>query len=78
MNVALMLRISPKVADTSELTADIAMHDRSDSRLTVDAHLDVPLAPGPYQLAVVAKNGATGEVGVVRGSRNFWLSISCF
>jgi hypothetical protein len=38
------------------------VHDRSDSRLTVDAHLDVPLAPGMYQLAVVAKNAATGEV----------------
>jgi hypothetical protein len=55
------------VVDTSELTADIAVHDGSDSRLTLDAHLDVPLAPGTYQLAVVAKNAATGEVGVVRG-----------
>ena len=65
----LFIRISEpsgRVVDTSELTADIAVHDKSDSRLTVDAHLDVPLAPGTYQLAVVAKNAATGEVGVVR------------
>jgi hypothetical protein len=41
--------------------------DRSDSRLTLDAHLDVPLAPGTYQLAVVTKNAATGELGVVLG-----------
>src|SRR5208283_5382071 len=58
--------LSGCIVDTSELTADIAMHDRSDSRLTADAHLDVPLAPGTYHLAVVAKNAATGEVGVVR------------
>jgi len=65
----LFIRVSEpsgRVVDTSELTADIAVHDRSDSRLTVDAHLDVPLAPGTYQLAVVAKNAATGEVGVAR------------
>jgi GWxTD domain-containing protein len=65
----LFIRVSEpsgRVVDTSELTADIAVHDKSDSRLTVDAHLDVPLAPGMYQLAVVAKNAATGEVGVAR------------
>jgi GWxTD domain-containing protein len=65
----LFIRVSKPsgwVVDTSELTADIAVHDGSDSRLTLDAHLDVPLAPGTYQLAVVAKNAATGEIGVVR------------
>jgi hypothetical protein len=54
------------VVDTSELTADIALRASSDSKLTLDAHLDVPLAPGMYQLAVVAKTAATGEVGIVR------------
>jgi len=44
------------VVDTSELTAG------------EDAHVDVPLAPGTYRLAIVAKNVATGEVGVVRTS----------
>jgi GWxTD domain-containing protein len=65
----LFIRVSKPsgwVVDTSELTADIALRASSDSRLTLDAHLDVPLAPGMYQLAVVAKNAATGEVGVVR------------
>jgi hypothetical protein len=61
----LFIRVSKssgRVVDTSELTADIAVHNRSDSRLTVDAHLDVPLAPGMYQLAVVAKNAERAPV----------------
>lgn len=65
----LFIRVSKPsgwVVDTSELTADTARRASSDSRLTLDAHLDVPLAPGRYQLAVVAKNAATGEVGTVR------------
>jgi len=51
------------VVHTSELTADIAVHDRSDSGVTLVAHLDVPLAPGRYQVAIAAKNPATGEAG---------------
>jgi GWxTD domain-containing protein len=65
----LFIRVSKPsgwVVDTLELTADIALRARSDSGLTLNAHLDVPLAPGMYQLAVVAKNAATGEVGVLR------------
>jgi GWxTD domain-containing protein len=65
----LFIRVSKPsgwVVGTSELTADIALRASTDSRLTLGAHLDVPLAPGTYQLAVVAKNAATGEVGVVR------------
>jgi GWxTD domain-containing protein len=54
------------VIATSELIADIAMQDRPDSRLSLDAHLDIPLEPGVYQLAIVAKNAATSEAGAVR------------
>jgi GWxTD domain-containing protein len=65
----LFIRISEPsgwVVDTSELTADVSVHDRLDSGLNLTAHLDVPLTPGTYQLAIVAKNAATGEAGVVR------------
>ena len=65
----LFIRVSKPsgwVVDTSELTADIAVRDKSDSRFILNAHLDIPLAPGTYEFAIVAKNAATGEVGVVR------------
>lgn len=65
----LFIRISKPsgwVVDTSELTADVAVHDRSDSGLIVTAHLDVPLSPGTYQLAVAAKNATTGGAGTLR------------
>ena len=65
----LFIRVSKPsgwVVHTSELTADIAVRDKSDSSLFLNAHLDVPLAPGIYELAIVAKNAATGEAGVVR------------
>jgi GWxTD domain-containing protein len=54
------------VVSTSELTADVAVADKSDSKFSIKTHLDVPLAPGTYQLAIVAKNPVTGESGVVR------------
>jgi GWxTD domain-containing protein len=54
------------VVSTSELTADVAVADKSDSKFSIKTHLDVPLAPGTYQLAIVAKNAVTGEAGVVR------------
>jgi GWxTD domain-containing protein len=53
------------IVHTSELTANTAVHDRSDSGLALTAHFDVPLAPGKYQLAIAAKNGTTGETGVL-------------
>lgn len=58
-------KLSGRVIDTSELTADMALRDTSDPGLDVFAHLDVPLAPGTYQLAIAAKNATTGEAGVL-------------
>lgn len=52
------------VVATSELTADVAMHDKSDSKLTLTAHLDVPVAPGRYQLAIATKKSTNGDAGV--------------
>lgn len=52
------------VVHTSEMNADTAVGDNSHSRLTLTAHFDVPLPPGRYQLAIVAKNATTGEAGV--------------
>jgi GWxTD domain-containing protein len=69
----LFVRISKPsgwVADTLELTADMAAHDCSDSGLTLAAHLDVPLTPGTYQLAIAAKNATTGAAGVLRTELN--------
>jgi hypothetical protein len=69
----LFVRISKpsgRVADTLELTADTAAHDRSDAGLTVSAHLDVPLTPGTYQLAIAVKNATTGAAGVLRTELN--------
>ena len=57
---------SGRVVNTSELIADAAVADKSDSKFSIKTHLDVPLAPGTYQLAIVAKNPVTSEVGVVR------------
>jgi GWxTD domain-containing protein len=54
------------VVDTLELVADMAVDDRSSSGLTLTAHLDVPLAPGKYELAIATKNASTGEVGSLR------------
>jgi hypothetical protein len=48
----------------------MAAHDRSDSGLTLAAHLDVPLTPGTYQLAIAAKNATTGAAGVLRTELN--------
>jgi GWxTD domain-containing protein len=65
----LFIRISKPsdlVVESSELTADMAVHDRSYSGLTVTAHLDVPLTPGSYQLAIATKNATTGETGLLR------------
>lgn len=42
------------------------MHDKPDSKLTLTAYLDVPVAPGTYQLAIVTKNATTGDAGVLR------------
>ena len=58
------------VVATSELTADVATHDKSDSKYTLNAHLDVPVAPGTYQLAIATKNATTGDAGVLRTQIN--------
>jgi GWxTD domain-containing protein len=57
---------SGRVVSTSELAADIAVADKSDSNFSVEPHQDVPLAPGMYQLAIVTRNPVTSEAGVVR------------
>jgi GWxTD domain-containing protein len=65
----LFVRISKPsgwVVDTLELTADMAVDDRSNTGLTLTAHLDVPLTPGTYQLAIATKNATTGEAGSLR------------
>jgi len=65
----LFIRVSKPsgwVVDTSELTADMATHDTSNSAHILSAHLDVPLAPGTYQLAIAVKNATTGDAGTVR------------
>jgi len=53
------------VVATSDLAAGVAIHDKSDSKLALTAHLDVPVAPGAYQLAIVTKNATTGDAGVL-------------
>src|SRR5437899_637577 len=58
------------VVATSELVAGVAMHDKSDSELALTAHLDVPVAPGTYQLAIATKNATTGDAGVHRTQIN--------
>jgi hypothetical protein len=65
----LFIRISKPsgwVVETSELTADMAVQDRSYSELTLAGHLDIPLTPGTYQLAIATKNATTGEAGSLR------------
>ena len=69
----LFIRISKPsgwVVQTSELSVGGDAKDKFDTRLSVSAHLDAPLTPGKYQLAIVAKNAATGEVGVIRTQLN--------
>lgn len=64
----LFIRVSKPsgwVVSTSELVADVAAHDKSDSKLSLTAHLDVPVAPGTYQLAIATKNPTTGDAGVL-------------
>jgi GWxTD domain-containing protein len=58
------------VVATSELVMDVAMHDKADCKLTLTAHLDVPVAPGTYQLAIATKNATTGDAGVLRTQIN--------
>jgi GWxTD domain-containing protein len=65
----LFIRVSKpsgRVVHTSELTVDAPVHDGSDSRLSLTAHLDVPLPPGTYQVAIAIKNATTGDAGVLR------------
>jgi hypothetical protein len=65
----LFIRISKpsgRVVDTPEIAADIAVHDRLYSGLVLAGHLEVPLTPGTYQLAIATKNASTGEVGSLR------------
>jgi GWxTD domain-containing protein len=64
----LFIRVSKPsgwVVATSELVAGVAMHDKSDSKLALTTHLDVPVAPGTYQLAIATKNATTGDAGVL-------------
>ena len=56
---------SGRVVATSELTAENAMREVGHSKFVLDARVDIPLAPGDYQLAIAAKNPSTGEIGVV-------------
>ncbi len=56
---------SGRVVATSELTAENAMREVGHSKFVLDARVDIPLAPGDYQLAIAAKNPSTGEAGVV-------------
>lgn len=53
------------VVDTLETTAAMTGHDGPNSGFALTAHFDVPLTPGTYQLAIAAKNSATGEAGVI-------------
>jgi GWxTD domain-containing protein len=65
----LFVRISKpsgRVVYDSELTAEMAVHDRSYSGLILAGHFDAPLPPGAYQLAIAIKNAATGEAGSLR------------
>jgi GWxTD domain-containing protein len=69
----LFVRISKPsgwVVQTSELTVGGDANAKFDSRLSQSAHLDAPLTPGWYQLAIVAKNAVTSEVGVIRTQLN--------
>ena len=69
----LFVRISKPsgwVVQTSELSVAGERRMGSMPQLSVSAHLDAPLTPGKYQLAIVAKNAATGEVGVIRTQLN--------
>lgn len=65
----LFIRVSQRsgrVVATSELTAENAVHEVGHSKFLLDARVDIPLAPGDYELAIAAKNPSTGEAGVVR------------
>jgi hypothetical protein len=58
----LFVRVSESsgpIVTTSELIAD----GKFDSKPSLTAHLDVPLAPGTYQLATATKNSTTGDAG---------------
>jgi hypothetical protein len=64
----LLLRISKPsgwIVDMLETTAAMTGHDGPESGFAPTAHFDVPLTPGTYQLAIAAKNPATGEAGVI-------------
>lgn len=63
-------KLSGWVVATSELVADVAMRDKANSKFTLTAHLDVPIAPGTYQLAVATKNATTGDAGVLHTQIN--------
>jgi hypothetical protein len=61
----LFIRVSKPsgwVVQTTELNA----REPDDSKLSLNAHLDMPLEPGSYDVTVAAKRVETGEVGVVR------------
>ena len=58
------------VVQTSELNVGGDAKDKFDTRLSASAHLDSPMTPEKYQLAIVAKNAVTGEVGVIRTQLN--------
>jgi GWxTD domain len=67
----LFIRVSQRsgrVVATSEPTAENAMREVGQSKFVLDARVDIPLAPGDYELAIAAKNPSTGEAGVVRTS----------
>ncbi len=72
---ALFVRVSEpsgRVAETAELTAGGSAHDGEGQPPGLNVPIDIPLAPGIYQLAIVAENFYTGDVGVVRA--NFAVS----
>jgi GWxTD domain-containing protein len=58
---------SGRVADISESLVGGASQHEPDVG-PIQAQVDLPLSPGSYQLAIVAKNLTTNEVGVVHSS----------
>jgi hypothetical protein len=57
-------KLSRRVADTCERSASMAERNEANQPDCV-LEATVPLAPGPYRLAIVVKNVLSGETGVV-------------
>ena len=57
---------SGRVVATRELVVDNVVRDVCQATFHLDVPVYIPLAPGPYELAIAAKNRSTGEAGVIR------------